>query len=746
MKTQKLISGFLLVISVLFMFSKDVKSQFIVTQKLFDPNNAAAYFNNRGVFDQNISTLNTPGFIWPKGSVKHAIFTTGLCIAAKVNDSLRMAMASYGGEYRPGYTINKVPHTDTTFHIYKIKKGDNAQNNPDYANWGAMVPYGAPYDDVNNNGQYDPSIDIPGIKNAEQTLFIALTDGFAESHYAGEGFGGGTPSIYTDLRITAWGYSTVNSISNVHFIKFQIINKNAHPWTHTYMGLFSDPDLGDVNDDYIGCDSVRKMGFCYNGDNDDLVYGSAPPAVGFLLLKGATNHSVIPNTEIGLTSFAFCSYEGNPVSICEVEPNGDPYGAYLYLKGIKYVENTPYMNPTTTPYSPTKFAYSGDPESSSGWNESQGRILNCGGTTGIRVLVNSPGDRKLIMGMGAENFTMAPNDTQTIVISQLIARGSSNLNSVTKLKALSDNIKNIYNGGFNLFHTISGNVKYQDNNQNVTVGSVKAFRLNTGTGQIILLDSTGIQPDGSYQLNNVPTGDSCYIGAVPNSTTQTDYVFTYYPSTIYYQNATLLNISENLSDINVRVFRKNIASGTNIVNGKVTKIFPQDSVVKDANIYALSGSTFVGYTTSGTTGMYSLTNLPTGTLKILANRIGFCSDSIALNISKSIIDSVNFRLTQLYVGVNTISSEVPDKYLLYQNYPNPFNPNTVIKFQIKDSKFTSLKIFNLLGKLVATPVNGKLNAGTYEVQFDGSNLPSGVYFYRLVTENYSETKRMILLK
>lgn len=744
MKTQKSILGFLLVISVIFLFTCEAKSQYVFTQKVFDPNNASTYFNSQGIFNQNSLTTNTPGYMWPKGSNKFAIFTTGLTIAALVNDSLRMAAASYTGEYRPGITINRIPYTDTNFHIYKVKRGDNAQNNPDYANWGTMVPYGAPYYDINNNGQYDPGTDIPGVKNAEQTIFVVLTDGFEEAHYLGEGFSGGTPPLYADLRITAWGYNTVPGLEDIQFIKFQIINKNNLPWTHSFMGFIADPDLGNPQDDYIGSDSARSLGYCYNKTNNDSEYGIAPPAVGFLLLKGVSNHSKSPFSEIRLTSISYFTNTGSSPIPCESDPDTTVTGAYNFLKGYKK-DGSPFMNPITTPYSPTKFVYGGNPETNTGWTELKGSIQNCGGTTGPRINSNPGGDRRLILGFGAEDFSMPPNDTQNIIISQLIARGSSNLNSVTKLIALADSSRSVYNKDFALFYSVSGNVKYQDNNQNVSYGSIKAFRLNTATGQVMVLDSTGILPNGTYQLNNVPIGN-CYIGAVPNSTTQTDYVFTYYPSTIYYQNATQLNISGNQTGINIGVFRKNITLTSNAVNGKVTLNVSPYSVIKDANVYAISGNSFVGYSVSGSNGMYSLTSLPSGSLKIFVNRIGYSSDSTVVNISKSIIDSVNFRLTKLFISVNPISSVVPDKYFLYQNYPNPFNPNTTIRFQIKESKYTTLKLYNLLGKEVAVLVNKKLDAGSYEVQFNGSALASGVYFYRLVTENYSDTKRMVLVK
>ena len=98
------------------------------------------------------------------------------------------------------------------------------------------------------------------------------------------------------------------------------------------------------------------------------------------------------------------------------------------------------------------------------------------------------------------------------------------------------------------------------------------------------------------------------------------------------------------------------------------------------------------------------------------------------------------------IGIKQISSEIPDKYILYQNYPNPFNPNTTIKFQIKDSRFVTLKVFDMLGKEVKALVNEKLSPGIYEVNFDGSNLPSGMYFYTIRSEDFTDTKRMLLIK
>ena len=85
-------------------------------------------------------------------------------------------------------------------------------------------------------------------------------------------------------------------------------------------------------------------------------------------------------------------------------------------------------------------------------------------------------------------------------------------------------------------------------------------------------------------------------------------------------------------------------------------------------------------------------------------------------------------------------------YLLQQNYPNPFNPTTTIKFTISDFGFTILKVYDVLGNEVATLVNEVKPAGSYKVEFDGSGLPSGIYIYRLITANFSDSKKLILLK
>jgi hypothetical protein len=98
------------------------------------------------------------------------------------------------------------------------------------------------------------------------------------------------------------------------------------------------------------------------------------------------------------------------------------------------------------------------------------------------------------------------------------------------------------------------------------------------------------------------------------------------------------------------------------------------------------------------------------------------------------------------IGIQNISNEIPSSFALHQNYPNPFNPTTKISFQFPVVSFSSLKIFDITGKEIATLVNETLKPGTYEAIFNGSQLPSGVYFYRLTADGYVETKKMLMIK
>ena len=98
------------------------------------------------------------------------------------------------------------------------------------------------------------------------------------------------------------------------------------------------------------------------------------------------------------------------------------------------------------------------------------------------------------------------------------------------------------------------------------------------------------------------------------------------------------------------------------------------------------------------------------------------------------------------VEFETNADEYPNEYRLFQNFPNPFNPRTNIKYAIDIKQFVSLKVYDILGREVATLVNEEKSHGEYEVEFDGSGLSSGIYLYRLVVGDFAITKKLVFIK
>jgi hypothetical protein len=116
----------------------------------------------------------------------------------------------------------------------------------------------------------------------------------------------------------------------------------------------------------------------------------------------------------------------------------------------------------------------------------------------------------------------------------------------------------------------------------------------------------------------------------------------------------------------------------------------------------------------------------------------------------------------ILTGINNPSSHIPKEFVLYQNYPNPFNPVTKIKFEIpqtplnppfakggterSEGGFVKLIVYDAIGQEKAVLINQSLQPGTYEVEWSGADYPSGIYFYKLTAGNFSDVKKMILIK
>ena len=183
-----------------------------------------------------------------------------------------------------------------------------------------------------------------------------------------------------------------------------------------------------------------------------------------------------------------------------------------------------------------------------------------------------------------------------------------------------------------------------------------------------------------------------------------------------------------------------------------SNIFCNIKFLNDMTGWSVYGDASYKTTNGGYNWIYKNINAPTGifAFDFVDENTGWGAASFGL-----IIKTTNGGL----IAVNPISTEIPKSFSLYQNYPNPFNPSTKIKFDIPNSPFegrrsaseegkgdVKLVIYDALGKEVSVLVNEQLKPGTYEVEWNAQNYPSGVYFYRIVSGEFILTRKMVLIK
>ncbi len=295
------------------------------------------------------------------------------------------------------------------------------------------------------------------------------------------------------------------------------------------------------------------------------------------------------------------------------------------------------------------------------------------------------------------------------------------------------------------YHSVSGMVTYKDNNQPVEGGFVKALYYDEATSSIVTVDSAEIQINGSYTLTKMPE-DSLDLMFYQNDDFQ-QFVPTYYVSTIDWQEATKIYAAQNLTDINCQVYRITGAmnpyniGGLTLQNPSQGTIYNLDNVI----VYAKVGSEFKNYGVSNSGGQYTVTKLAPGGYTLIAHRMGFSPVTLEAKIFNSSLSGVNV-IFENPIGIDPPSVNIPSRFSLSQNYPNPFNPVTIIKFDIPKEGFVKLAVYDILGRETAVLINREMKAGSYSADWNASGFPSGIYFYRLESADYKETKKMILIK
>lgn len=468
-------------------FSIDRKQQTVIP--LFKPtvleldtmdvNTIKAWYRSDGEFFYNHKD-DIPGFVWPKGGAVSAIFSSAMWIGAKVKKTddttskeVRVAVAGHmSSEYRPGIIFpDGTPDDYTTSNnrYFRVKPNeDTPTTNPDMLEW----PWenGAPYHDKDGDGKYNPIVDKPAliwgneVVYPDMMMYTVYNDADEAFHNHRYGWGRTRP-LGVEVRQLNWAYNRSGPFGQMVFMRFEIINKavaNDDPdinrslanWDSTYLVVWSDPDLGYAFDDYMGVDTTifdratgekRNLGYCYNGDNNDepAGYGVAPPAVGYKYFQGPRIYTGLETDTAKWSGRKLIGYKNLNVSgfnfYCNPGQGGctnpdwyDPDNfthTYNVMQGFTR-SGRPWIDPNGDT---TRFVFAGDPVKDIGW-------------TNKNLL--PPSDVRLTLPAGP--FTMAPGDTQQVVVGVIVGRGSDNLNSITVLRSYSDLSQTLFNNNFKL--------------------------------------------------------------------------------------------------------------------------------------------------------------------------------------------------------------------------------------------------------------------------------------------------------
>ncbi|MBI1936752.1 MAG: T9SS type A sorting domain-containing protein [Ignavibacteriales bacterium] len=385
-------------------------------------NNISTWIHWNGESDID-RTTNDAGFEFPKGSNKYCFYQSGLIWGGKVGDEIRVGGSKYSSSLTPGWIeVNGTPvdENDERVRIYKTRSNymtadltDEAKDEQrtveeiraqyikDSEEWHTEL--GAPYQDINGDGIFTPNLDKIGIPAADQTLwFVALDTDEDLSQLA---FNCKPTGI--ELQTSVWGYDANFPYNNMIFKRYVLINKSSDTIKDMYIGMWSDPDIGWATDDFVGCNTVLNLGYGYNDETKDEVYGFEVPAVGFQLIQGPKKND--RTKYFDMTSFAFFISEYCPDTF---EPP-DKANVFLYnsLQGLIDCTGSPFINPLT--HDTTKYALSGNPLNKTGW---------------IDGIINKSGDRRMLISSGP--FNMEPGDTQEVIYAQIAAQGTDRLASI----------------------------------------------------------------------------------------------------------------------------------------------------------------------------------------------------------------------------------------------------------------------------------------------------------------------------
>lgn len=365
-----------------------------------EANRLSMFVTNIGSFAFDLESGNS-GLEFPKGTGNTAVFAAGLWLGAQIGGVTHVTVAEYSQEFVPGPMSGGTFLPDSPqYRVYRVTREDTTG----WADWVAnAAPLGAPVEVV--DGVTRPAV------LGDETLWSVFNDADPGAH---SNNAGASPPLGVEVQLTTFAFNRTGALGNTIFLRYLIINKGSNTLDSMYVSIWSDPDLGGASDDLVGVDTTLSLGYTYNATNNDNLYGSRPPAVGFDFFKGP----VVGGDTLGLASFN--KYVNG------TDPN-DNEQSYNYMKGLE-ANGDPVIDPTTGQV--TTYFHPGDPVARTGW------------------LDTNPADRRLMLSAGP--FTMVPGDTQEVVAAVLIGDGRDRLSSVRALKFYDQFAQDAFDANFDL--------------------------------------------------------------------------------------------------------------------------------------------------------------------------------------------------------------------------------------------------------------------------------------------------------
>jgi hypothetical protein len=248
-------------------------------------NDILMFVSNRGTYARDIGSVfgYDYGTFYPYTTIEDIIsatnttsplFAAGIWLGGMVNSELRVTVTEFSTEFWPGPisggTFISDADTDPIHRVYKLY-ADSMEFNPnqDYNEW--PVGQGAPLD---NKGR--------PLLIGDQTLWCVFNDANPATH---TNQAGSSLPLGIEVQQLTWASDDLD-MERIIYVQYKLYNKGVNDISNFYIGIFWDPDLGSTIDDLTGCDTLSDLFFCYNADDDDNDYGSAPPAIGAKLLFG----------------------------------------------------------------------------------------------------------------------------------------------------------------------------------------------------------------------------------------------------------------------------------------------------------------------------------------------------------------------------------------------------------------------------------------------------------------------------